>query len=363
MKSHEIHDKLEEISKDWNISGHAVKLFRDSLPNIISLVNDKFRLEKPQPENQEIQRNSDFLMDAHRHFGEMLLSIYHFRIWHSLVDETIWYYQTASSRGLSEDYLIQMLRTWIMAIYSCIKPPEVHQLTKPLKWLSENAQKLSKAKKHDETLSKEASELLELLFRNEKYKAEQVFRSFFRNSSSDEALINNLILPVLWEIGRLWRDNEINVADEHLAVANLRMIYQSFFRMLIPGEKKGEKIAISCVPGEEHEIGDDLLSLYLERRGWPVNFIGHNTPEGEILKMVEKDSPFALILSVSLISHLPALESLVAELQGRFPELKIISGGRAVQQAKEAIKQIVDGVPDSFEECHKILDDMVKSHA
>lgn len=298
-------------------------------------------------------------MDAHRHFGEMLLSIYHFKIWHSLVNEAIWYYQTGNSRGLSEDYFIQMLKTWIIAIYSFIKPPEAHQLAKPLKWLSENIHILSNAEKYDETLSKEASELLELLFRNEKYKGEQVLRSFFRNSSSDEALINELILPVLWEIGRLWRDNEINVADEHLAVANLRMIYQSFFRMLIPGEKREEKIAISCVPGEEHEIGAELLSLYLERRGWPINFIGHNTPEGEILKMVEKDSPFALILSVSLISHLHALESLIVRLRERFSDLKIIAGGRAFQQAKEAIKQIVDSVPDSFEECQKILYDSI----
>lgn len=52
MESHEIHEKLEKDSKDWNISEEAVKLFKDSLPNIISLVNDKFKGESGNSEEQ-----------------------------------------------------------------------------------------------------------------------------------------------------------------------------------------------------------------------------------------------------------------------------------------------------------------------
>jgi methanogenic corrinoid protein MtbC1 len=363
MNSCEIREKLKESSRDWSVSEKAVESFRDSLPNILSLVNEKFRLESPHSEDQEIQQNYDFLMDSHRHFGEMLLAVYHFQIWDSLADEAVWYYQSVSSRGLNERYFSQMLKTWMIALYSCIKPPEAHQLTNPIKWLSENVYELSKLKEHGEALSEEASDLLDLLFRNEKYRAEQLLRAFFKNSNSDEALITQLTLPVLSEIGRLWRDNKISVADEHLAVANMRMIYQSFFRTLVPGEKRGQKIAVSCVPGEEHEIADELLSLYLERRGWPVSFIGHSTPEHEMLRMVGQYMPFALILSVTLVSHLPALESLVMELRERFPELRMLAGGSAVQKAKGVIQQIVDGVPESFEECHKILDHMVNTHA
>jgi hypothetical protein len=73
--------------------------------------------------------------------------------------------------------------------------------------------------------------------------------------------------------------------------------------------------------------------------------------------------PFALILSVTLVSHLTALESLVMKLRERFPELRILAGGSAVQKAKDVIQQIADGVPDSFEECHRILTDMVNTYA
>ena len=68
-----------------------------------------------------------------------------------------------------------------------------------------------------------------------------------------------------------------------------------------------------------------------------------------------------MILSITLISHLPALNSLIQKLRGRFPTLKILAGGAALLrlQAKEVIQELVDGIPSSFEECHKILKRLV----
>ena len=97
----------------------------------------------------------------------------------------------------------------------------------------------------------------------------------------------------------------------------------------------------------------------MESKGWPLFFIGHSTPEGEILRMVERDTPFTLILSVTIISHLPALVSLAQRLKERLPAMKVLAGGNALRQTKEIMEKFVDGIPDSFEECHKMLGDMV----
>jgi hypothetical protein len=79
--------------------------------------------------------------------------------------------------------------------------------------------------------------------------------------------------------------------------------------------------------------------------------------------MVGQNTPFAQILSVTLISHLPALVSLAQKLRERFPSLKILAGGSAVRQAREVILKFVDGVPGSFEDCNRILIDMVNTCA
>ena len=364
MENSTIRTKLmKESNGRWQVSEGAIQRFRESLPNILSLVNEKFRLETPYAENQAISHSLDFLMDAHGHFGEMLLAIYQFQLWHSLVDEVMWYAQSVRSRGLDERYLSQMLKTWMIALHIYVKPPEVNELTQPLAWLSSHVQDLFQSEKQVEELSHKASELMNLLFANERDKAEELVNSFFEENKSEELLINQLLLPVLWEIGKLWCDNRISVADEHLAVANLRMIYQSFFRSRLPDERKEQKITVCCVPGEEHEAGAELLSLYLQSKGWHMIFIGHSTPEGEILRMVEQNTPFALILSVTLISHLPALVSLAQKLRERFSTLKILAGGNAVRQDRVVIQKLVDGVPDSFEDCNRMLNDMVNIHA
>jgi methanogenic corrinoid protein MtbC1 len=146
-------------------------------------------------------------------------------------------------------------------------------------------------------------------------------------------------------------------------VANLRSIYRNYFRAIPIKEKKEQKIIVCCVPGEEHEAGPELLSLYLRIKGWDVTFVGHSAPEAEILRKVEQDTPFALLLSVTLIHNLPALVSLTQRLRECFPSMKILAGGNALRNPKKAMQRFVDGVPDSFEECHRMLNGMVNIHA
>jgi len=356
-------ENLKQNIPEWQISDSAILRFRESLPSIIATINDKFRIESNYAENQAMDQYLDFLIDSHRYFGEMLLAIYQFHLWHDLIDEAIWYAQSISSRGLDENYLARMLKAWMIAMYSYIKPSEANELCPPLNWLSKNVHELFQFDVIDENINSEASQLLEMLLQNKMDDAENLVRSFFDRYNSEDVIITELFAPVLSEIGRRWSKNMISVADEHLAVANLRIIYHAFFRSHSPKIKIEQKIAICCVPGEEHEIGAELLSLYLQNKGWNILFIGHSAPESEIIRMIDQNKPFAVILSITLISHLPALKSLIMELRRRFPALIILAGGSRFNQAREVIKKLADASPDSLEECHQILKEMLKSNA
>jgi MerR family transcriptional regulator, light-induced transcriptional regulator len=356
METIALHEKLNnEVKKTWDVSDTAIKYFNDYLPNILSLVNEKFKLEASYPENNAIRQNLDFILNAHHHFGEMLYSIYRFKLWHNLIDESIWYVQGIRSRGLDERYFIQMLRSWMMSMQSYIKPPEVIELIQPIAWISSNSQEISQIPQNEYNISDTASELLANLFSNEKNKALELINLFFNESNSEEKVISHLLIPVLSKIGILWLENRISVADEHLAIANLRSAYRIFFESHSTKKKFDKKIIVCCVPEEEHEVGVELLSMYLTNKGWNILFVGHSSPEGEILRLMEQQHPFAIILSITLISHLPELKSLVIKIRERFPSVKILTGGQAVQQAREVIEKLVDSIPDSFEICNKVL--------
>ena len=363
MQTDTLHVKLAEECLEWQISDSAVKQFRESMHNIVATVNKKFRLDAVGIENSDIIRNLDFLMDAHIHLAEMLMAVYQFRIWHDLLDEAICYAQSIRGRELYEKYFIKMLKTWMISMYGYIKPPEVNELFLSLDWLLRNVYELFESETNEAPISSETSQLLNFLFANDKSKVEEIINSFYNDKKSEEAVVNQLIMPALVEIGRLWGENKITVADEHLATASLRSLYHVFFKSHYTGIRWNQRIAVCCVPGEEHEIGAELLSLYLGNRGWSVNFVGHSTPEGEIIRMLEQNTPFAIILSMSITSHLPALSSLVYRLRGKFPSLNILAGGGGFRQAREIIYKLVDAMPSSFEECNILLENMVKSHA
>lgn len=363
MQTGILHEKLAKECLEWRVSDSAVQQLRESMPNIVATVNAKFRLEAVGAENRDIIQNLDFLMDAHKHFGDMLLTIYQFRIWHDLLDEAIWYAQSIRGRGLYERYFTKMLKTFMISMFSYIKPPDVNELVQPLNWLSNYVYELFELEIEKNLVSDQVSQLLDLLFANNRTKAEELINSFYDVQKSEETVINQLIIPALVEIGKLWSANKISVADEHLATASLRSIYHAFFKSHHKGIKWDQEITVCCVPGEEHEIGAELLSFYLENKGWNIRFIGHSTPEGEIIRMLEQNPPFAIVLSMTLISHLPALDSLVKKLRDKFPAMKILAGGVKNPQAREIIDKLADAMPESFEKCNVILENMVKSYA
>jgi methanogenic corrinoid protein MtbC1 len=363
MQTGIIHEKLAEESLKWQISDSALKQLYESMPNIIATVNAKFRLEAVGAENRNIMQNLDFLMDAHIYFGDMLLAIYQFRLWHDLLDEAIWYAQSIRGRGLYERYFTKMLKTFMISMFSYIKAPDVNELILPLNWLSNHVHELFESKTEETPISNQVFQLLDLLFANDRTKAEELINSFYDEQKSEEAVIDQLITPSLIEIGKLWSENKISVANEHLATANLRSIYHAFFKSHYIGTKWDQEITVCCVPGEEHEIGAELLSLYLENKGWSVRFIGHSTPECEIIRMLEQSPRFAIVLSITIISHLPALDSLVNRLRDKFPAMKIIVGGGRFCEAREVMNKLADAMPESFEQCNTILENMVKSYA
>jgi len=363
MQTDTLHEKLAEDCLEWQVSDSAIKQLHESMSNIIATVNKKFRLEAVGAENRNIIQNLEFLMDAHVHFGEMLLAVYQFRLWHDFLDESLWYAQSIRVRGLYERYLSKMLKTFMISMFSYIKPPDVNELVRPINWLSNHVHELFESETKETPVSIPVSKLLDFLFANDRNRAEELINSFYDERKSEEAFINQLITPVLADIGKRWSENRITVADEHLATANLRSIYQAFFKSHYIGTKWDQEITVCCVPGEEHEIGAELLSLYLENKGWSVRFIGHSTPEGEIIRMLEQYPPFAIVLSITIISHLPALDSLVNRLRDKFPAMKIIVGGGRFHEAREVMNELADAMPESFEQCNTILENMVKSYA
>lgn len=149
------------------------------------------------------------------------------------------------------------------------------------------------------------------------------------------------------EIGRLWEENRISVADEHMATAIAQRALVHLYERAPPVWPRGSVVLLlACVEGELHDFPARLVADYLELGGYAVRYLGASVPTDSLCSAIAKYRPAALALSVTLTLNLPGLRAAVAAVRERFPDLPILAGGRALEGAPGLGGQlgvIVDG--------------------
>ncbi|HEX2190998.1 MAG TPA: B12-binding domain-containing protein [Longimicrobiaceae bacterium] len=137
--------------------------------------------------------------------------------------------------------------------------------------------------------------------------------------------------PALREVGRLWQENRITVADEHLATAitqaAMARLYDDLFTV---ARSRGPLLVAACADSERHEVGLRMICDLLELEGWDTVFLGATTPIDGLVRMVEERRPAVVALSASIAPHLArvgeAVRALRERLGGAAPLIAV--GGR-----------------------------------
>jgi MerR family transcriptional regulator, light-induced transcriptional regulator len=143
-----------------------------------------------------------------------------------------------------------------------------------------------------------------------------------------------VIGPAQHEIGRLWQENRISVAQEHLATAISQLVMAQLYRHLPRDPPNGKRVTVACVEGELHEVGARMASDFLEMAGFDVEFLGANVPTDALVKWVQDAQPDLLCLSATMSFHLPALTEAIERVRAGYPQLPIAVGGHAFEWAR-----------------------------
>ena len=137
--------------------------------------------------------------------------------------------------------------------------------------------------------------------------------------------------PALREIGCLWQQNVISVAEEHLATAitqaAMARAYQSAFTWRTA---LGRSLIAACADTERHEVGLRMLCDLLDLEGWTTTYLGASVPVESLVAMVQRRRPDVVALSVALAPHLPRLRLMISQITKTLGETRplIIVGGR-----------------------------------
>jgi methanogenic corrinoid protein MtbC1 len=346
------------------VSEAAVTSFDRLLPQLLFLVNQKFEVENRFCCGKPLDAHMDMLGNTHKNFGNTLLAVYRFHIYDALVDEFAWLVSTLHYRDLDREYFEKMLDAWIVAIHGTMEPSSSNQLAQPLSFLKHNLQTfLQHAEVSIESPGEALKEFLNLLLEKKRRDAAEFIMSKVEKGSKPDDLCSTLIMPALKQIGWLWQKNQINVADEHAATEICRYI---IFRLCDSIPRKDDldyKALVSCVPGEEHQLGAEILSSHLESEGWTVYYVGHSTPEKDNLAVISKHKPDVVFLTSTLVSNLPQTVEFSKKLRETAPGVKIILGGQASVRAAHKIRAFVDAVIEDYREAHPTAIKLLSTNA
>lgn len=145
------------------------------------------------------------------------------------------------------------------------------------------------------------------------------------------ALYMDVFQPALREIGRLWQENAISVADEHLATAITQAAMAHAYGQAIDwAAAAGPTLIAACADTERHELGLRMLCDLLECEGWTAVYLGATVPVAALAAMVRERRPDVVALSATLPPHLPRLRAMVEAVRAAAaaPAPLVLVGGR-----------------------------------
>jgi DNA-binding transcriptional MerR regulator len=110
-----------------------------------------------------------------------------------------------------------------------------------------------------------------------------------------EAVMRSVFVPVLHEIGELWEQSRLNVAQEHFGSHLIRRRLGGMARGWEDGS--GPRALLACPPDEEHDIPLMMLGIALANRGWRITFLGARTPAEDLVQALEGVTPAVVVLA------------------------------------------------------------------
>lgn len=144
-------------------------------------------------------------------------------------------------------------------------------------------------------------------------------------------LYQEVITPAMHELGRLWEQGVITVADEHLATALTHRVLAALRPDVMTGERSAgrPRAMLAAVEGEQHTLGLRMAADLLENAGYEAIYLGADVPTEALMQAIASFSPDLLGLSATMPELGSVLESTVEGARSEYPELNILVGGQA----------------------------------
>jgi DNA-binding transcriptional MerR regulator/methylmalonyl-CoA mutase cobalamin-binding subunit len=171
---------------------------------------------------------------------------------------------------------------------------------------------------------------------------------------STPRLLDELVVPLMIEIGERWSQGNLRPAQEHMASA----IVRSFLGTLGANQSPSgdAEITVATPTGQRHELGALTAALAAAMEGWRVTYLGPDLPAEEIAAAVHRRGAGALALSVVYPPDDAGLVDELRRLHRLMPDgVAIIAGGNAATSYANVLDEIGAQRVAEFSELRQLL--------
>ena len=131
------------------------------------------------------------------------------------------------------------------------------------------------------------------------------------------AVLRDVVLPYLAELGERWQRGTASIAQEHFATNIIRGRLAGLARGW--GGGHGPRAILACPPGEQHDMALMIFGIVLNRNGWSIDYFGINTPVEELERAADATHPDLVVLAATIPETLESLRPGLAALARRAP--------------------------------------------
>jgi DNA-binding transcriptional MerR regulator len=161
---------------------------------------------------------------------------------------------------------------------------------------------------------------------------------------STDAVLSDVVLPYLAELGERWQRGDVSVAHEHFASNVLRGRLLGLARGWDGGS--GPRAVLAGAPGELHDLPLIALGLALRGRGWRITYLGADTPLDTAADTARELRPRLFLISATVPGRLGPLTEELARLANEL-SLTIAGTGANADLAEEIGARYLPGDPVS----------------
>jgi methanogenic corrinoid protein MtbC1 len=157
---------------------------------------------------------------------------------------------------------------------------------------------------------------------------------------SKPVLIDQILIPLIHEVGDLWREGTLRVMHEHLTTSVVRTVWGNI-KNGVELPASAPRLIVTTPAGQVHELGALLAASVATTVGWRVTYLGPNLPAEEIAAAVAQNQAKIVALSIVYPTDDLHLEQELKLLRSYLPpEVVIIVGGRASGNYREILNAI-----------------------